>query len=224
MTDKLHDNSTEMWELYYASGGGKGWFDRMIHIGREIYFSGLFAKHIRALGGPASSYLEVGVGSAQTIVRLQRMTRASCTGIEKTPGAYEIGKAYAKNCDIQLGDAFGMPFPDKSFDVVYSLGLLEHFEPEEQVRILREHARCARNMVVMNLPPNLPHVRAILWVNRTLFGRRGVWADEELFSAAHMRKKYPGLPFTFQHDPLAGGLDCWFAIRPDDIMTYVRTP
>ena len=217
-----HDNSPEMWERYYASdAGAKGWFDRMIHWGREIYFSNLFAQRIRDLGGPATSYLELGVGSAQTIVRLQRMTGAECTGIEKTTNAYEIGKAYATNCTILQADAFHLPFPDKSFDVVYSLGLLEHFEPEEQVRILREHARCARRMVVMNLPPTLLHVRLILWVNRRVFGRRGVWADEELFSAVHMRKKYPKLQFRFQQDFRAGGLCCWFAMKPQDLLQYV---
>ena len=152
---------------------------------------------------------------------LQKMTGAHCTGIEKTPNAYEMGKAYATNCDIRQADAMALPFPDASFDVVYSLGLIEHFEPSEQVRLLREHARCARKMVVMNVPPTLPHVKFILWVSRTLFGRRGVWADEELFSAAHMRRKYPGLPFQFRHDPAAAGLCCWFAMTPQDILHYV---
>lgn len=222
LESKQHDNSPEMWERYYASGGGKtGWFDRFIHWGRETYFSQLFAGRIRSLGGKAESYLELGVGSAQTIARLQRMTSARCVGIEKTSNAYEIGKAYATNCEIIQADAFALPFADKSFDVVYSLGLLEHFEPEEQGRILREHARCARNMIVMNLPPDLLHERLILWVNRTIFGRRGVWADEELFSPRVMRKKYPGMPFVFRQDFAAGLLCCWFAIKPEDILKYV---
>ncbi|OGL73295.1 hypothetical protein A3E39_01160 [Candidatus Uhrbacteria bacterium RIFCSPHIGHO2_12_FULL_60_25] len=211
-----------MWDSYYAAEEGqKGWFDRMIHWGREVYFSKLFAKRIAELGGPATSYLEVGVGSAQTIVRLQQMTGAKCTGIEKTPRAYELGKAHATACEIVLGDAMAMPFPDASFDVVYSLGLLEHFEPDEQARILREHARCARNAVVLELPPDTPHMRLILWVNSCFFGRTGVWADEELFSARHTREKYPGLPFRFRSDWPALGLGCWIVMKPEDILRHV---
>jgi SAM-dependent methyltransferase len=43
---------------------------------------------------------------------------------------------------FHVGDALALPFPDESFDVVVSIGLLEHFEDirqpvTEQLRILR---------------------------------------------------------------------------------------
>src|SRR5574337_557502 len=124
-TEKLHDNSPEMWDKYYSSEQGSWFFANFIHWGREVYFGGLFARRVKKLGGPASSYLELGVGTAQTLARLQKMTGARCVGIEKTPRAYELGKAYAPKCELVLGDGMHMPFSDNSFDVVYSLGLLE---------------------------------------------------------------------------------------------------
>lgn len=223
----IHDNSTEMWDRYYASEDssaalGTGSFARLVHWAREVYFGGLFARRVVRLGGPASSYLEIGVGTAQTLVRLERMTRVRSVGIEKTPRAYEIGKAYARDCEIVLGDGLALPFADTSFDVVYSLGLLEHFEPAEQARLLREQARVAAKKVLVEVPTSSPHMKMITWFNRTVLKKRGVWADEELFSRRHFAKKYPGLPFEYYFDWASGAMTCWFVLRSDDILRHVR--
>lgn len=46
------------------------------------------------------------------------------------------------------GDAFGLPFRDKSFDFVFSSLFLHHFTNEEIVRLFREFARVARRQVL----------------------------------------------------------------------------
>ncbi len=217
----LHDNSPEMWDRYYASEDETGFFARLVHWAREVYFGGLFARRVVRLGGPASSYLEIGVGTAQTLARLERITRVRSVGIEKTPRAYEIGKAYARDCEIVLGDGLALPFPDGSFDVAYSLGLLEHFEPAEQARLIREQARVAKK-VLIEVPTSTPHMKLITWFNRTVLKKRGVWADEELFSRARFAKKYPGLPFEYYFDWASGAMTCWFILRSDDILRHVR--
>ncbi len=222
ISSTMHDNSLEMWDRYYASEDETGPFAKLVHWAREYYFGDLFARRVIQLGGAASSYLELGVGTAQTLVRLQRRTGARCVGIEKTPRAYEMGKALATNCEMVLGDGMAMPFPDKSVDVSYSLGLLEHFEPTEQALLLHEQARVAKNAVLIEVPTHSPHMRAILWFNRRVLGKKGVWADEELFSADYFCKKYPGLPFTYFFDWASGCMTCWFVLKPEDIISYVH--
>ncbi len=219
--ETFHDNTPEMWDRYYASKDETGWFAGFVHWAREYYFGDLFARRVIDLGGPATTYLELGVGTAQTLARLQRRTQMPCTGIEITPRAYELGKAYAKNCQIILGDGMHLPFPDQSFDVTYSLGLLEHFEPDDQSRLLHEQARVTRQAILVEVPTDTPHMRGILFFNRHVLGKRGVWADEELFSAAHFRRKYPGLPFQYFFDWASGAMTCWFVLRPQDILRYV---
>lgn len=219
-----HDNSAEMWDRYYASEDETGVFAKLVHWAREVYFGGLFARRVVELGGPASSYLELGVGTAQTLARLQKRTGARCVGIEKTPRAYELGKAYATTCELVLGDGLHLPFPDKSFDIVYSLGLLEHFEPAEQAQLLREQARVARRFVLAEVPTHAPHMHAILWFNRRVLGKRGVWADEELFNADHFKRKYPGMPFEYFFDWASGCMTCWFVIKSEDAAAYVASP
>lgn len=217
---KLHDNSSEMWDRYYASEDETGWFAKLVHWARGHYFGNLFARDVVRLGGHASSYLELGVGTAQSLVRLQRRTNVRCAGIEITPSAYELGKKLATNCEIVLGDGMHMPFQDAEFDVVYSLGLMEHFEPEDQERLLREQARVARKAVLVEVPVKSPHMWTMMWFGRNLLKKKGVWSDEELFSKKHFREKYPGLPFEYYLDWASGYLVCWFILKPEDVKAY----
>jgi dolichol-phosphate mannosyltransferase len=219
-----HDNSPEMWDRYYASEDETGWFAGFVHWAREKYFGDLFARRVIQLGGKSESYLELGVGSAQTLSRLQKRTGARCVGIEKTPRAYELGKAYATNCEIVLGDGMNLPFADQTFDVAYSLGLLEHFESDEQAILLLEQARVTKNKVLVEVPARMPHMQMILWFNRRILGKRGVWADEELFSKKYFAQKYPGLPFEYFFDVASIGITCWFAISSADILKHIRRP
>jgi len=52
-----------------------------------------------------------------------------------------------KYVDLVLGDAFHLPFRDKSMDLAFSWGLLEHFKSSE--KILREKMRVARDIMAI---------------------------------------------------------------------------
>lgn len=218
----MHDNSLNMWDRYYASDSGSWFFAKMIHWAREAYFGKLFAQRVKMLGGQSSSYLELGVGTAQTLTRLQKMTGVPCTGIEITPRAYEIGKITAPNCTLVLGDALALPFSDRSFDVIYSLGLFEHFEPDQQRTLLSEQARVSKNLILIEVPTRSPHMRSIMWFNRVVRKRKGVWADDELFSSPYFKKKFPGLPFRYYFDWGSGAMTCWFVLRTEDVCSYLK--
>jgi ubiquinone/menaquinone biosynthesis C-methylase UbiE len=49
-------------------------------------------------------------------------------------------------------DAASVPLPDRAFDTVTLLHLLEHLEPGESARVLREAIRLARERVVIAVP------------------------------------------------------------------------
>jgi len=68
-----------------------------------------------------------------------------CTLLDLSPEVIEIAKKiFAKNklkAKFTVGDVTKMPYPDGSFDVITSIGLLEHFENieapiREQIRVL----------------------------------------------------------------------------------------
>jgi len=57
-------------------------------------------------------------------------------------------KVMGADIKFQEGDAFGLDFPDDSFAVAWSHGLVEHFPDEDIHRMLREQLRVARIVVV----------------------------------------------------------------------------
>jgi ubiquinone/menaquinone biosynthesis C-methylase UbiE len=52
------------------------------------------------------------------------------------------------------GDAFSLPFPDESFDVVFHQGLLEHFREAEALKLLKENIRVMKTggLLVVDVP------------------------------------------------------------------------
>ncbi len=50
---------------------------------------------------------------------------------------------------VEQASAFDLARYHRQFDLVYSLGVLEHFEPAVTVHLLQEQARCARFVVVV---------------------------------------------------------------------------
>lgn len=216
-----HDNSEEMWTRYFSYRRQSWSFDATIHLARSVYHGPLFANRVRRLAGPAETYLEIGVGTGESLKHLKRATGARCFGMDKTLQACNLAKVNAIGCQILLADGLSVPFLDASFDVVYSLGLLEHFQEYEQKCLLLEHARVAKKAILLHLPARVPHMQLLLWLNRTLLNRCGVWADEELFNTSVFREKFPGLPFRSFFDVAAGALTYWFVLKPEDVLRHV---
>jgi SAM-dependent methyltransferase len=213
-----HDNSERMWTTYFSSRAGCRSFNSAVHLARERYHGQLFARRVVDLGGLARSYLEIGVGTGESLKRLRKTTGAHCVGVDKTACACGLARLNATECHIVSADGLSLPFPDDSFDVVYSLGLLEHFGLVDQRRLIREHARVARKSVLLHVPADVPQMRIVMWLNRRVWGRTGVWADEELFTPSMFRTKFPGLPFRSLFDWAAGGMTYWLVLKPGDIV------
>ena len=71
----------------------------------------------------------------------------NCTLLDKSKRAVQLArKAFSENglhASFDVGDCLSLPYDDRSFDVVFSIGLLEHFDEinrvlSEQFRVLRD--------------------------------------------------------------------------------------
>lgn len=104
--------------------------------------------------------LEVGCGGGAFCHRLKTyIPSISITGLDFDSGHIQYALAKSKELGIEgnfiNGDATQLPFPDNSFDTIYSYTVMEHIEPnvflEEQYRTLKSGGR----IVILSVRPGL---------------------------------------------------------------------
>ncbi|MCK5588432.1 MAG: class I SAM-dependent methyltransferase [Candidatus Lokiarchaeota archaeon] len=100
----------------------------LIYFLREHYFSSTFArfarKRIKGL------ILEVGCGTAQCSLKIIAKG-TDIIGADFSSSALQVAKKYSasnKLIKFVVTDAFNLPFNENTFNAVWSVGLLEHFE------------------------------------------------------------------------------------------------
>lgn len=124
---------------------------------REAYFNYL----LEFASNNQMKLLEVGSGHGRVLKALAKSESTQCqmTGLDKyitpdTEGLY----------DSIHGDALCMPFEDNAFDLVFSLGVVEHFP--ETVQALKEHIRVLKKGgVIIVTVPHLSFITPFRWIN-----------------------------------------------------------
>ena len=114
------------------------WYEKERHHG---YHSMIDALHAQVLGEFVSGQdvLEVGCGTGLILDRIRHEAR-SLTGIDLSRGMLQ--PAAQRELNVMQGEAYQLPFADKSFDVAYSFKVLAHVQPisealAEMSRVLR---------------------------------------------------------------------------------------
>jgi len=116
---------------------------------------------------PRARLLEIGCGTGKFVVLAAKELDCAGVGIDIDPdssryASYLAGKLGVKNrTGFLCGDGFSLPFPDETFDVVMSEGVIEHFTTKQEVELLKEHRRvCKQGGIILVSVPNLlciPH-------------------------------------------------------------------
>jgi ubiquinone/menaquinone biosynthesis C-methylase UbiE len=115
----------------------------------QIQFA--FQNHWRVFknvmkGIPSGKALEVGCGRG-SMGAFFAEAGLETTLLDTSPSALQIARANFQNDNLEAeyicGDALELPFDDDQFDVIVSIGLLEHFEDietavKEQVRVIKK--------------------------------------------------------------------------------------
>jgi pseudaminic acid biosynthesis-associated methylase len=92
--------------------------------------------------------LEVGCNRGHNLVALREILGAGPELIGVEPGPYARGLAQAAGVDARPADVFGLPFPEDSFDLVFTAGVLIHVALDDLPRALREVYRCSRRYIL----------------------------------------------------------------------------
>ena len=94
--------------------------------------------------------LEVGTGTGQYCIELA-LRGAVCTGIDKDPESIKLANRITNdyqvnNCVFKERDLYY--FNESNFDIVLSMGILEHFSDKEIVDMLKEMGKLGKYVVV----------------------------------------------------------------------------
>ena len=128
-------------------------FDKMLedpeyHMANALRSNTLMLQELMK-GVDVKSVLEVGCGSARMSALLKRLrpdykVTASDVDAQVCAGASRLLEALNVQLDVECFDALQVPYPDKSWDVVVSQGLVEHYDDEWIAKFVTEQTRVAR--------------------------------------------------------------------------------
>jgi 2-polyprenyl-3-methyl-5-hydroxy-6-metoxy-1,4-benzoquinol methylase len=99
----------------------------------------LLRRHIK----PGDKVFEVGCAPGKYLLWCAIAGQAEVSGIEYAPKSYQqtvnLFRDMNVTADLRNEDFFETSFPSASFDMVYSLGLIEHFTGERLTKIVDKH-------------------------------------------------------------------------------------
>jgi len=164
MKIKRHDTSG--WVPYF----------KKIRLYSQICFLSEYLRKVIVSTKAEGKILEVGSGSGFALIVLKDY------GFDVV--ALDIDKDVVRNMKstqsrfnvffpIVRADMFNLPFKSKSFDTVFSQGVMEHFDDEDIVNGLIEQKRIA-NTLIMDVPTNIMEKPA--------------YGDERLLPASHWKQ------------------------------------
>ena len=134
-----------------------------LHLSNKIASSALILKWI--MEGEPTRILEVGAGSGRVCVLLKRLIPdATVIASDIDSGLCDLIRELAKRTNVDIGvecfDARKIPYGDNTFDICFSIGVVEHLGEEDMRQCVSEQLRVARLIIV--------HVPLIYWKLRGL--------------------------------------------------------
>lgn len=132
---------------------------------------------VKEIGQSSVEILEPGCGSGQTSILLAK-ENASSTLLDISPSALGIARDLFTRVHTRgrflRASLFEMPLEDDSFDLVWNVGVMEHFREAVQIEGLREMSRvCKRGGLVITAVPSLRG--KVYLAAKTFAERRGFW-------------------------------------------------
>jgi ubiquinone/menaquinone biosynthesis C-methylase UbiE len=116
-----------------------------------------------------NNILEAGCGSGKATILLNEKFNKTLLDISKNAlnyAKYTAAMFNAKDINFIEGNIFHMPFKDKEYDMVWNIGVIEHYELGEIEPIIKEMSRvCSDKGIVAIGVPNLysgPIIKAML--------------------------------------------------------------
>jgi SAM-dependent methyltransferase len=95
---------------------------------------------------PGDRVIEIGFAPGKLLAHVAKVLGGEVSGIDYSPtgvkASRELFRALGIDGDLRCEDVFNSTFPDGKFDLVYSNGVVEHFDDPRE--IVRRHVMLAR--------------------------------------------------------------------------------
>lgn len=152
-------NLFKVWEKRYIK---RDWLDfyKRVDIDKEIAHQRPVHKKLidSIVFSSAEKVLEVGSGAAALSIFLIKDKNINLITADKKLDILKKVVRDAKGLEVDIkavcADGFRLPFKDNSFGLVFSQGLLEHFQDAEIKDLVNEKLRVSSESVLVSMPNN----------------------------------------------------------------------
>jgi SAM-dependent methyltransferase len=141
---------SDRWKSYFDSHGafGENWLETAVpHWGFHETLYGMIAQH----SSKNARILGVGSGPGWSEFYLSSIGY-QVTGIDNEPALIELARKRANllgvHANFEVADAFDLSTYYSKFDLAFSCGVLEHFDRNVTVELLKEQAKCASKVLI----------------------------------------------------------------------------
>ena len=142
------------WDKYWNKEKERKIYDVIASFYREKIIKKTLNYFIKSYFKKGSSILHAGCGSGEVDTVIRNYIKISAFDI--SDNALKIYKEInGENSDTIKGDILKMPFENEKFDGIYNLGVMEHFEENEVILILKEFHRILKpeGKIILFIPP-----------------------------------------------------------------------
>ena len=113
------------------------------------------------------------------------------TGLDASPSMLEVAAERIPDAEFVAGDAFDLPFGDRSFDRITTGHFYGHLEEEDRLRFLAEALRVADELVVIDSALH-EGVEPVQWQERVLNDGSRWEVYKRYFVAAELAEELGG--------------------------------
>ena len=145
------------WDSYWSNKNTqveRATYDVIAKFYRYQFIKPNLSRFIKKYFKQEASLLHAGCGGGEVDINVVKY--ANVTALDISPAAIDrYNRLHGKRCKSIIGNIFHMQVADESFDGVYNLGVMEHFQEQEVIDVLREMSRVIKpsGKLVLFWPP-----------------------------------------------------------------------
>jgi SAM-dependent methyltransferase len=186
MNQQKLTHQREAWQNIWKR---RGVMNAVINAGRTVY-NWFFRRYLRMFITPETRFLELGSGTATLALSIAPQIK-ELVGIDNAESAILLSRKNADAMNIQnsrfeLADCLALPY-ENEFDVVWSQGLMEHFD--DPVAVAAQHYKAAKSggIALISIPYRYSYHAVWYFLTRPRFLRSlWPWTDQIFYTKAQL--------------------------------------